>query len=90
MISGPGVKRGFELPTASPYDIMPTILWLLDLPISRELEGRVLIEAFEPSFVESRKTRWVDSYGPRETQELRASEVDDAMLENLRALGYIE
>ena len=46
VLHGPGVRRGHQIQGASPYDIMPTVLWLLDVPISRELEGRVIDDAF--------------------------------------------
>jgi predicted AlkP superfamily phosphohydrolase/phosphomutase len=51
---GPGVVPGRRIEHASGYDVMPTILWLMGLPIARNLEGRVLREAFDPGFAEGR------------------------------------
>jgi hypothetical protein len=69
---------------------MPTVLWLLNVPISRELEGRVIDEAFEPSFVDQNEREFVRTYGGRETEIPSASGADEAMLESLRSLGYID
>jgi hypothetical protein len=90
VLHGPGVRRGHQIQDISPYDIMPTVLWLLNVPISRELEGRVIDEAFEPSFVDQNEREFVRTYGGRETEIPSASGADEAMLESLRSLGYID
>jgi arylsulfatase A-like enzyme len=90
LIHGPGVRPGHRIDDADPYDLMPTMAWLLDLPVSRELEGSVLTTAFEDSFVAAHPVHTVASYGPREAAAARPSPSDAAMLESLRGLGYIE
>lgn len=45
----PNVKKELCLDTTI-YDIVPTILFILDLPISSDLDGRILFEAFEREF----------------------------------------
>lgn len=37
---GPSFKAGYRLAGAIPYDLMPTLMWLLDLPSTDELEGK--------------------------------------------------
>lgn len=41
---GPGIKDGMELNNITIYDITPTILHILDIPIPIEMDGRVLKE----------------------------------------------
>jgi arylsulfatase A-like enzyme len=89
-LHGPEVRRSHRIAEASPYDIMPTILWLLDIPIARDLEGQVLKEAFRDPFVNSKEPVFVESYGTRPTRPALPSSVDEVMLEGLRNLGYIE
>lgn len=90
-IAGPGVRAKQKLTRASPYDVMPTILWLLGLPIAEDLEGRILTEAFDPSFADQIPVIKTATYGARESQAIAApSDADEAMLESLRTLGYIE
>jgi len=64
--SGENIKQGAGwLSNASILDIAPTILYLLGLPISEELEGRVLMEIIAESFQTEHPVRRVPSYGPR-------------------------
>ena len=73
------------------YDVLPTLAWLLDVPLSRELPGRILEEAFTQAYRTEHPASYVAGYGPR-GRRLSASRVssDDAHLDRLRDLGYIE
>ncbi|HVG09367.1 MAG TPA: alkaline phosphatase family protein [Thermoanaerobaculia bacterium] len=89
-VRGPGVRRGATLDRASVFDLMPTMAWLLELPISSQLPGKPLTSAFEEAFVRARPVRKVDSYGVRPKQPLLPSPEDEEMLKSLRNLGYIQ
>jgi len=90
-IAGPGVRANQKITRASPYDVMPSILWLLGLPVAEDLEGRILTEAFDPSFADQIPVIKTATYGARESQAIAApSDADEAMLESLRTLVYIE
>ena len=71
-------------------DLAPTILHLLGMPVSDELEGRVLESALAPSFRAAHPVRRVASYGQRSPGAPRESAFDRDMLEELRSLGYIQ
>ena len=43
---GGGIKRGFKAPNAEIYDIVPTVLRSMGLPLPLEFDGRVLDELF--------------------------------------------
>jgi predicted AlkP superfamily phosphohydrolase/phosphomutase len=43
----PGVRRGVAIPEIRIYDIAPTILHCLDLPIPDDMDGQVITSAFE-------------------------------------------
>jgi len=87
---GPGVKKGYRLEAASVYDLMPTMAWLLGLPLSAELPGRPLTAAFDDGFVRGRPVARVATYGPRPTGALLPSPSDAEMVKSLRNLGYIQ
>ena len=91
-ISGPDVLPGAPLGGADPLDVAPTLAWLLGLPISKEMPGRPLTEAFRWEFVASLGRSDVDTYGKRKAAEVpaTASPADEQMLEQLRGLGYIQ
>ena len=87
---GRGAARGARIEGARLLDVLPTIFYLLDVPLARDLPGRVLTQALEPGLVASRAPRFVESYasagrpaGPE------ASDLDRNVLERLRSLGYI-
>ncbi len=82
-------RRGVTLEKATPYDLMPTMAWLLGLPLSDRLPGRILTEAFEDDFVAGKQVLRVARYGPRPEQPLLPSPEDEEMLRNLKNLGYI-
>ena len=85
------VEPGTVVRGAHVYDVLPTLAWLLDVPVSRELPGRILEEAFTHDYRAANRASYVDGYGPR-GRRLSAARVsdDDAHLDRLRDLGYIE
>jgi len=46
VVSGPGIRRGEKLHGASLLDVAPTILTLYGLPVSEDMDGKVLSQAF--------------------------------------------
>jgi len=44
---GAGIKEGVEIQGASIYDLVPTILHIFGVPISKDLDGRVLKDIFK-------------------------------------------
>jgi hypothetical protein len=89
-LRGPNVRRGVILEKATPFDLMPTMAWLLELPLSSTLPGRILTEAFEEDFARARPVHTVPHYGPRPTGPLLPSPEDEEMLRSLKNLGYIQ
>ena len=83
-------------PTAPPVsmtraDLVPTLLYTLGVPASRELPGKPRTDLFTDQFTSRVPVRWTESYG-RRTMTPRppsAAPLDDQMLERLRSLGYV-
>jgi hypothetical protein len=71
-------------------DIAPTVLHLLGMPVSDELEGKVIEHALTDAFRAAHPVRRVASYGMRPQGRMRESAFDREMLEELRSLGYIQ
>jgi hypothetical protein len=88
-LAGPNIVPG-PMEPAGERDVAPTVLHLLGLPVSDELEGRVLESALQPAFRSEYPVRRVPSYGRRPQERLRESAFDREMLEELRSLGYIQ
>jgi hypothetical protein len=81
---GPGIRRGVRIADAGIMDIAPTVLYLLDLPVGRDMEGRVLKEALDPRLLAARSVKWVPIRGAAS-----GAEPKDRLLDDLRSLGYI-
>ena len=70
VLAGPPFRKGHEVSEASVLDITPTVLALLGLPVGEDMEGRPILDAFEPSFLASHPVRYVRTY---ETSALASS-----------------
>ena len=62
-IGGSGALPGAKLTAMQPTDIFPTVAWLLRLPISAELPGRVRSEGFRWDYAAGFGRTEVESYG---------------------------
>ncbi len=89
VLAGAEVAGG-DLGSVSARDVAPTVLHLLGLPKSRELDGQVLEAALSESFRAAHPVRSVDSYGRRPTSRPSESAFDQDVLEQLKSLGYIQ
>jgi hypothetical protein len=61
-LAGEGIRQGVTLEEAQVIDVMPTLLYGMRFPIARDLDGRVLVSAFEPSFLARTPLTFVPSY----------------------------
>lgn len=63
MLLGEGVRRGPPMvQDAELVDVLPTLLYGLGLPLARDLDGRVLTEAYSSSFLAAQPLTFVPSY----------------------------
>jgi len=76
-ILGPGVKRGMRL-DADVYDIAPTVLHVLGLPIPKGVDGRVLTDAYEEGGELARRPARM-GLSTRETLALRVKRIRAAI-----------
>jgi hypothetical protein len=72
-------------------DIAPTVLYLVGAPAALDMEGVVLVDLLDASWRAAHPVRYVRTYGTREVVEHSAiaTDADDRIREELRALGYI-
>jgi hypothetical protein len=64
LLSGPGVAPGTRLRGARLADVTATTLYLLGLPVARDMAGRVLLEGVDDNLETSRPLRLVPGYPP--------------------------
>jgi predicted AlkP superfamily phosphohydrolase/phosphomutase len=96
--SGPGiVSRPEALAGLNIEDVAPTALYLMDLAVPSDMDGKVLTEILAPNVLESRPVRYGEPVGfwPREdavafSDEIMSDEDEERIRERLQALGYLE
>lgn len=87
---GPHIKQGTRLANAQIIDLAPTILYLLDVPIPSDMDGHVLEDMFEDTFVQSHSPQLEEVASHWVSREYEDSLEDKkAVEERLRNLGYI-
>jgi hypothetical protein len=59
---GDGIKPGATLTRGSVLDIAPTVLYLMGLPVARDMEGRVLTEILDDEFARAHPVALIPSY----------------------------
>lgn len=97
ILSGRGVRRGVRLDESVGVDVAPTLLALAGLPVARDQDGRVLVEAIDPDFLTAHPIRFIESYeesyarseSPAEEAAKSTAEEDAVLRERLRGLGYL-
>jgi len=62
LVVGEGIRPGATLRAASVLDVAPTLLYLLGLPVPRDMEGRVLTEMLDPDFAREHPVTFIPSY----------------------------
>jgi predicted AlkP superfamily phosphohydrolase/phosphomutase len=87
VIAGKDIKKGVQITTASVRDITPTVLQLFGLPVGRDMDGTVITGAFDMKNV---PITYVQTYETqiRDRGRVEPSQLDEAIQERLRALGY--
>ncbi|HSK09023.1 MAG TPA: hypothetical protein VK911_05570 [Vicinamibacterales bacterium] len=86
----PAVRAGADL-RGDRSDILPTLLYALGVPVSRQLPGRPLTAAFDPAFAAAHRPVMVEGYGLRTVapRPSTSAPLDQEMLDRLRSLGYL-
>jgi predicted AlkP superfamily phosphohydrolase/phosphomutase len=85
-VRGRGIREGASTANVTIRDITPTILAWLGLPTARDMDGS------PAAFLERELRLPIDTYDTTKIQRLVGAESgsDEAILDQLRALGYIE
>ena len=94
LLAGGPVRPGLTLHGAHVYDLYPTLLYLLGLPVPQDAAGKVLRDALDPAFVRAHPVRTIPTYEvlgppPGLPGVSRGSDLDQQEIEKLRSLGYL-
>ncbi len=90
LFKGPNIQPGRLATPASLYDIAPTLLYLLDLPISQELPGQIVQEAIDKEYFNSNPPHYVEEFPPLQTTSEPPGRPMDSLYERLQSVGYVD
>jgi len=91
IVNGENFKQGWTLSESSILDITPTILARCGLPLGRDMDGKILREAFREDFFAQRPIKYIDTYDdPTWSQRTaKVKRIDVNVEAELKALGYL-
>ncbi len=90
LAAGPDIDPKASLEGIRVHDITPTLLYGLGLPVAESFAGKPRPDLFSEEFREAYPVRTIPSWGKRKSAGARTSKEDEKLLEELRALGYIQ
>lgn len=90
LAAGPDIDPGAKLEGIRIHDIAPTLLYGLGLPVAESFAGKPRTDLFSPDFRDDHPVRTIPSWGTRRSTGARTSKEDAKLLEELRALGYLQ
>ncbi|MGA2516694.1 MAG: alkaline phosphatase family protein [Thermodesulfobacteriota bacterium] len=93
IVSGKGIKRCFDIKGATLVDIAPTALYLLDLPIPINMDGKVLSTMFKEDWMRSHPIGCKEKESKNlssETKTELSHEEMEMVKKRLRGLGYLD
>jgi predicted AlkP superfamily phosphohydrolase/phosphomutase len=88
--AGPDIDGRAEPSNLRVIDVPPTVLYAIGLPVAEDFAGRSRTEIFTEAFRSAHSLQTIPTWGKPTEGENRASAVDEELVDQLRALGYIE
>ena len=93
VMKGEGIIKTCELRNLQITDVAPTMLYLLQVPIPKDMDGRVMVQAFTPEFLKQNDIRFSEDLPgekpPMEGSTPYSAEEEHALKEFLKGLGYL-
>jgi predicted AlkP superfamily phosphohydrolase/phosphomutase len=94
IIYGKNINKHSQIKGASVYDIAPTILYLLDLPVAEDMPGNILQSVFNLGLLKKKPLKYVNTYENLTVKVAREPiglpEEDKIIKDRMRSLGYLK
>lgn len=91
---GEKIRKSALLDDAQIVDITPTVLYLLEIPIAEDLDGKLLESILEKSSLALQIPQWTPRYPEKGIEWVgdydQRMESSEDVKENLRSLGYLQ
>jgi predicted AlkP superfamily phosphohydrolase/phosphomutase len=86
---GRAFRSGIQFHGANLVDLLPTILYLFDVPIPEDLDGRVVEDLFSSEFQRKTKRTEKISYQRATGSEQLTTDEEEEIINRLKGLGYM-
>jgi predicted AlkP superfamily phosphohydrolase/phosphomutase len=91
--TGKNIKKGAKIEDRSIMDMAPTILFLMNLPILSDMDGKVITSIFKDSFLKSNPLTFIDSQSvktEKPDEKVYTEKDEKQILDSLKGLGYLD
>ncbi len=88
--AGPDIDPQAEAEGLRVIDVPPTVLYAIGLPVAEDFAGRARTEIFTEGFRRAHPLQTIPTWGEPKEGVGRTSAVDEELVDQLRALGYID
>jgi predicted AlkP superfamily phosphohydrolase/phosphomutase len=91
IMKGPRIKPSASIKKLRIIDIAPTVLYLLNQPVPKDMDGRVLEETFYPNILNTCPVTYIDVEGEKEKkhEDSLAEGEEEQVYKHLKDLGYL-
>jgi predicted AlkP superfamily phosphohydrolase/phosphomutase len=93
MINGPNTKKRQDLENVNIKDIAPTALYLLNLPVPDDIDGRIITESLRDNYIKCHPfqiTSVSDTDEANEKESYASTDDEDLIRQRLANLGYLD
>ncbi|MEW5946180.1 MAG: alkaline phosphatase family protein [bacterium] len=94
LLSGGPVRKKHTMKQSRQFDLAPTILYLMGLPVAKDMKGKILENAIEPEFLEKFHPTFIDTYETKFKSNIphvpRNQNIEKMRFRQLRELKYLE
>ncbi len=86
----PNIKKSSEIIKLDIIDVIPTLLYDFDLPISKEIDGKIKQDIFNEAYIKTTNPRYSDITKKDNEKENITDEDKELMKKALKGLGYLD
>jgi predicted AlkP superfamily phosphohydrolase/phosphomutase len=86
---GPEIQKGIELGAFDIQDMAPTILYAMGLPVTKSMDGKVMLDIFNESFVARQPVRESQAEQSNLDPIELSRDEEEEMKAQLKGLGYM-
>lgn len=92
VMSGRAVRKGISVAGASIMDLAPTVLYLLGVPIPKDMDGQILFSAIEDEYAGTHEAEYAEALEDKRAVPERSfsEEEEEKVKDHLRAIGYLD